>query len=160
MSSTSRFHWISHLITGKFKIINTYQLNEPNLHDDNPSYFKPKSINEIITIEIDINLNQLTTIVNKKRCNKICMGKYNNKNEIYLEIQSVKKECGQGKCNFLCKWFMQKNGYIIEELYFLQNYLEGVQNYFKTSFVIKLKLHDTNILRAEDFDDLKDYISY
>ncbi|MGK0469187.1 HD domain-containing protein [Clostridium sp.] len=159
MSSTSKFHWISHLITGKFNIINTYKLNEPKLDDNNQSYFKPKGINEIITIEIDIHLNQLTTIENKKRCNKICMRRYDKKNEIYLDIKSKKKECKQEKCNFLCKWFMQKNDYIIEELYYLQNYLEEVESYFKTSFVIKLKLVDNNVLRSEDFDDLKNYIS-
>jgi hypothetical protein len=159
MSSTTKFHWISHLITGKFKIINNYYIKDPDINDNNPSYFKPGNIDEIITVEINVNLSQLTTIDNQRKCEMVCMKNYNIKNEVVLEIQNDRKECNQKKCNFVCKWFMKKNGYIIYELYYLQNYLEDVQNYFKTSFNIKLKLNDSNILRADDFDDLKDYIS-
>lgn len=159
MSPTTKFHWISHLITGNFKIINKYNIKKPDFKNLNPSYFKPRTIEEIITIEINVNLNQMTKIDIHEKCDMVCMQDYNVKNIIKLEIQDHNKKCEQENCNFICKWFMKKNWYMINELCYLQNYLSDVGNYFETSFNIKLKLNDNNMLRSEDFDDLKDYIT-
>lgn len=158
MPIMSRFHWISHLITSNYNILNEYEISCINKSDYNPSYFKPQSINEKIIIEIDIKLNQLTTINNNEKCDMVVMENYIGDGKIILDVNDKKKACKQEKCNFICKWFMKKNWYMINELYYLQNYLQTVQSYFKTTFQIKLNLKDSNVLRTEDFDDLKKFI--
>lgn len=159
MSSTGRFHWISHLITDDFKIVNNYEFDIKS-DDLSVSYFMPGYIREIVTIQININIDQLTTVgIGKNgKCERVCMLDYDNNNELILNIKSSEKKCEQENCNFICKWFMKKNWYLIYELSYLQSYLYDAQNYFKTTFRIQLKLNDNNILRPEDFDDLREYI--
>lgn len=159
MSPITQFHWLSHLITGSFKIINQYTINEPDLTSKNISYFSPGSITETIVIQISIKLDQLTTINNSKKCSMVCMEPYDQSNKLILKILNAEKPCQQNKCNFICKWFTKKNNYLIYELYYLQQYLRDVKNYFKTEFVIELLLSDNNILRLEDFDDLSKYLT-
>ncbi|MDF2844353.1 MAG: hypothetical protein K0R00_2779 [Herbinix sp.] len=156
MSPITQFHWISHLITGSFKIINQYAINETDIFNTKKSYFSPRSITETIVIQININLDQLTTIKNSKKCSMVCMEPYDQSNKLILNF---KQPCDQDECNFICKWFTNKNYYLIYELYFLQQYLDDVNNYFKTEFIIELLLSDNNILRLEDFDDLSKYIT-
>ncbi|WZL80745.1 reverse transcriptase domain-containing protein [Vallitaleaceae bacterium 9-2] len=157
MSVVSRFHWISHLITGSYMFKNDYQLNEK----ENSSYLRPKAIKETITLVIDININQLTTVEvgEEDKCSYVGMENYTGNNEVVLDIKSNQEQCNQKKCNFICKWFNTKNKWLINELSSLQVYLNDVQSYFDTSFEVKLVLRDTTILRPEDFDDLKDFIS-
>lgn len=164
MSDTNRFHWISHFITGNYKIKNTYIIKEldSNTGLEKQSYLKQNMIKEIITFEIDINLNQLTVIENKNKCRLVTLDSLDSTDglgdELMLTINGSEKKCGQEYCNFICKWFNEKNYYFISELFYLQNYLKQAQNYFDTSFAICLKLIDSNELTTKDFDDLQDYI--
>lgn len=157
MSHTSKFHWISHLITGGFKFNSEYKLSEKK----DTSYLRPRAISETITLQIDINIDQLTTIEAKKsvKCNCVKMKNYLGGDSVVLDIKSSNEKCNQSKCNFICKWFNTKNRWLINELSNLQSYLNEVHGYFDTSFEIELLLNDSTILRPEDFDDLKEYIT-
>lgn len=157
MSETSKFHWISHLITGGFKFNSEYKLNEK----EDTSYLRPRAISETITLQIDINIDQLTTIETKKskKCNNVKMKNYLGGDSVILDIRNSNEKCDQKKCNFICKWFNTKNGWLINELSNLQSYINDVHAYFDTSFEIELVLNDSTILRPEDFDDLKEYIT-
>jgi len=157
MSLTTKFHWISHLITGDYRFINDYKLTETS----DMSYLRPGAISETVTLEIDINIDQLTTVDvhSSKKCVNVTMNDYNGNGCVVLEIKDDEIRCKQDNCNFICRWFNKKNNWLINELSSLQAYLNYVDSYFHTSFQIKLNLNNSTILRGEDFQDLQKYIS-
>lgn len=156
MSEMTKFHWISHIITGRYEFINKYELVSKI-----GSFLEPNSINETITLQIDIKINQLTTMMEIKNdsCQCVNMVEYNGDDEVILDILDKDETCSRNKCNFVCKWFNKKNNWLILELMHLQEYLGDIEGYFKTKFRIVLKLSDNNILRPEDFDELSKFIS-
>lgn len=155
MSPTTRFHWISHLLTGDYRFINTYLIKDNN----NQSYLRYNAIDENIVLEISVKFDQLTTVhKTNEKCLGVCMEEYKGNNEIVLKICNNKKKCNQNKCNFVCKWFNKKNEWLINELSYLQMYLNDTKSYFNTNFKIKLILQDSKILKPEDFDELSNYI--
>ncbi len=157
MSEITRFHWISHLLTGDYRFINTYEIND----NKKMSYLRTGAIDENVMLEISIKFDQLTTVGDKilKKCSRIRMGNYQGDNSIILRIGSDDLVCNQKQCNFVCRWFNKKNEWLINELSYLQMYLGDIKGYFNTNFSIKLKLHDSKILKSEDFDKLKEYIN-
>ena len=85
----------------------------------------------------------------------------------YIKLQidktAIKVKCGKActsdKCNFLCKWFVQKNYYLFLELASLQEYLESLpDNYFKPKIEVVVNSSDKNKLSSKQFTLLKKYV--
>ena len=166
LDTTSRFHWISHLITDGYIIKNNYISNVDKKIDKNntESYIAINSIREKITFEIDVLFAQTTKIENnpKKNKEKVLYSKcYKDKTgnpSITITLAKPENE-DFDTCNFLCKWFMIKNKYLIDELLALKTYLNNIEDYyFETEIEIKIVVKSNDNIPNDIFDYLKDYI--
>ena len=103
LSSTSRFHWISHLVTDKIELVTNYKLK------DNPAA-EERPIEEIIDFNLYLNFKQLTTTHKNGKC-KSCQCDMCD-DYINLKIKSAHspiEECKQDSCTILCRWMMKKH---------------------------------------------------
>ena len=150
MTPLSAFHWISHLITDGYRLITKYDL----VDKENP--LSPEGIEEKIELHIDVAMSQLSR-VEKENCTAISMSDYSNIDGGGLVLRCGER-CNQEECNFLCKWFVTKNEYLVSELEALQTYLNSLDNnYFKTSIKILLHITDKTYLEAKEFEVLQNF---
>lgn len=131
LSTTSKFHWISHLVTDKIVLKTDYTTDENVEMGDKP-------ITEEINIELHLNVKQLTVSKNTKKCNG-CKLEENEKKGDCLHIRIIGgldslDECSEECCTILCRWMMRKHEWLIKELIALNDYLYSVNNtLFKTN---------------------------
>jgi hypothetical protein len=164
LDNTSRFHWISHLLTDGYKINNEYKSNINSENDNEYSYIGKKSIEEKIILEIEILIAQTTEIKQENKPNskqiiysECCKDSY-GKPTITLKFDESNQE-NISSSNFLCQWFKIKNQYLIEELIELKKYLNSIDDYFfKTDIEIKIVVKSNENIPNDIFDYLKDYI--
>lgn len=150
MGETSRFHWLSHLVTTGYEIESDYYLDK----DKKVNFLEEHSIVEKIMLRIDVELPQLTH-ENSYRCKMMKLESI-DKNTIKIKCG---EECTSDKCNFLCKWFAQKNYYLFLELASLQEYLKSLpDNYFKPEIEVVVNSSDKNKLSSKQFTLLKKYV--
>ena len=147
MGKVSRFHWLSHIVTKGYKLEVKYELKD----GINDNYLKRENIEEIIQLYIYVDLPQFTK-VDSPECERIRL--------ISMSDGEIKLECGRkcqtgSSCNFLCKWFVKKNYYLMMELDALRNYLNSVpNNYFDTKIEVIVKTSENSILSPEQFSNL------
>lgn len=150
MGETSRFHWLSHLVTTGYEIESKYFLDS----NREINFLEKHSIIEKITLKVNVGLPQMTH-ENPSGCKMMSLEKI-DKTTIHIKCG---KECTSDKCNFLCKWFAQKNEYLFLELASLQEYLESLpDNYFKPEIVVMVNSSDKNRLSPKQFTLLKKYV--
>lgn len=150
MGDTSRFHWLSHLVTTGYEIETDYYLDK----DKKVNFLEKDSIVEKIMLRVDVELPQLTH-ENPYGCKMMGLESI-DKTTIKVKCG---KECISDKCNFLCKWFVQKNYYLFLELASLQEYLESLpDNYFKPEIEVVVNSSDKNKLSSKQFTLLKKYV--
>lgn len=150
MGETSRFHWLSHLVTTGYEIESNYFLDNAR----KVNFLEKGSIVEKITLKVNVGLPQMTH-ENPLGCKMLSLEKI-DKTTIYIKCG---KECTSDKCNFLCKWFAQKNEYLFLELASLQKYLESLpDNYFKPEIEVVVNSSDKNRLSPKQFTLLKKYV--
>ncbi len=150
MGDASRFHWLSHLITTGYEIETDYYLDE----NKKVNFLEKNSIVEKIMLRVDVELPQLTH-ENPYGCKEMGLES--------IDKTAIKVKCGKScisdKCNFLCKWFVQKNYYLFLELASLQEYLESLpDNYFKPEIEVVVNSSDKNKLSSKQFTLLKKYV--
>lgn len=152
LSSTSRFHWISHLVTDKIELVTNYKLK------NNPSA-KERPIEEVIDFNLYLNFKQLTTTQKKGKC-KSCQCDMCD-NHISLKIKSAHapiEECKQDSCTILCRWMMKKHEWLVSELVALHDYLFSVNNsVFDTNINFKIFYGDKK-LDPDMFDNVQEYL--
>lgn len=150
MGDTSRFHWLSHLVTMGYELETDYYLDK----DKEVNFLEKNSIVEKIMLRVDVELPQLTH-ENPYGCKMMGLESI-DKTTIKVKCG---KECTSDKCNFLCKWFVQKNYYLFLELASLQEYLEFLpDNYFKPEIEVVVNSSDKNKLSSKQFTLLKKYV--
>lgn len=152
MSPTSAFHWISHLLTKGYRLEVQYCVV-----DEKESILKPKNIQEKIILHIDISMSQMSQIEINEKCN-MCAIDLNS-----ISLNGFKIRCGErcesNMCNFLCKWFSDKNSYLLQECAALKAYLGRTPtNYYSSDFVINLNIVDKTKLDEKQFEILKQYL--
>jgi hypothetical protein len=168
LNATSRFHWISHLITDGYKLSTEYNSNI-DFSDNNIIFINKKNITEKIILTIDILISQTTEIVknnNSKNCKYVKKSFFTNFNETEDNNSSLvtilcdkNSSCNGDKCNFLCKWFTKKNYFLLEELATLKEYLNNLDdNYFATDIEIRLNVVSNTNIPNNFFDYLNDYL--
>lgn len=163
INKISRFHWISHLLTDGYTLNLKYTHVDDTI-DDKKSYIDSKCIIEKVILTVNVLMSQTTTVSNSKRCMNIADSSFSEDDTNHTTIVL---KCGKGKmcqnesCNFLCKWFMCKNTYLVEELAALQSYLNSLDdNFYKSEIEVRVKVLTNNNIPNEVFDYLHDYIEY
>lgn len=151
MSIVSAFHWVSHLITNGYELISKYEI-EPN--SNSVSSLKPGSITETVTLSIFINLSQFSKI----EASKCTYGKINEETlsdeGFTIELLRDNQFCNSDKCNFLCKWFNDKNNYLVKEMQALELYLSRVplkDRFYNTKILIKVVVKNPTHISDEQF---------
>jgi hypothetical protein len=75
-----------------------------------------------------------------------------------LELNEDGIECSSNKCNFLCRWFNEKNNYLVQEMQALEAYLSRVpeaERFYKTKIIIRVVVSNSTVIPAEQFEILK-----
>lgn len=148
MSEMSAFHWISHLMTKGYTLQTEY-----TILDGGRSVLESKRIEEKLIFKIDVEISQLSQVKNEKGC------RYGKLDRETISDKGFTIRCAEScdghNCNFLCKWFMKKNEYLIEELAALKSYLNRTpDNYFKTDIEVKICIVNKTKVDARQFEIL------
>ena len=150
----SRFHWISHLVTDRMELKTEYEISKKDNNSQN------RYIKETININLYLNFQQLTTVVNTKHCQ--CRQCEIKNNCIAIKILGYGKPyrtCDQEKCTVLCLWMTKKHEWLLQELIALNEYLFSVDNpMFRTQ--IKLNIYYRNDMRLDSdmFDNVQEFL--
>ena len=156
LSTISKFHWISHLVTDRI-VLKTDYITEENVEMGN------KPITVEINIELYLNVKQLTVAKNIKKCNG-CKLEKNRNDDNCLRIRITggfesSDECSEGACTVLCRWMMRKHDWLIKELTALNDYLYSVNNsLFKTNINFIIYYRDEMRLDADMFDSVQEFL--
>lgn len=155
MSSLSAFHWVSHLLTEGYELTSYYVCNDNNIKKEN---LLPGSITEKIMLTIFVNLSQFS----KLEPHGCKCGKLNEETlcseGFEIELLADNKSCKSLKCNFLCRWFNDKNNYLVKEMQALEAYLSRVpesERFYNTEIVIKVLVTNATNISDEQFEILK-----
>lgn len=152
LSKTSRFHWISHLVTDNITLLTNY--STPDKKSDG---LTPK-IEETINLNINVNIKQLTTVENRSKCSHCsCSVK---EDHIKVEVSSKNDSCCTlPNCPVLCRWMMKKHEWLIAELAALKGYLESV-NYslFQTRVNFNIYYRNDMNLDQDMLDDVQEFL--
>lgn len=155
LSTTSKFHWISHLVTDKI-VLNTYYSPEKEID------LGHKPITENINIELYLNVKQLTVAKKNKKCKGCELEKGIKRNCLHIKIVGGTKssnECSEQECTILCYWMMHKHDWLIKELIAMKNYLYSVNNsLFKTNINFVINYRDDMRLDSDMFDSVQEYL--
>lgn len=153
LSTTSKFHWISHLVTDKIELDTDYVTDEKVAMGDKP-------ITEIINLKLYLNFKQLIVARKTMKCQGCQMEK--GKNSLIISIQGGDdrtRVCDENQCMVLCCWMMRKHDWLVKELGALKDYLFSVNNsLFKTEINFIIYYRDDIKLDADMFDSVQDYL--
>lgn len=157
LNETSRFHWISHLITDQCYIDVYYEMKSGGAGNAKMM----KRIEEKLILTVDVLMSQ-TTATEPDRCGNISRVKLDAEpgKKAKVVVQCTQGEqCDGSQCNFLCKWFMRKNNYLVSELATLKKYLESIpKNFFAADIEIQIRVIENTRLPNETFDYLNRYV--
>ena len=183
MGLTSRFHWISHLVTDDLKLDVDYDA-------DSEKQLYEKPITENIHLDIFLNADFFATVHIDRRCYgfnpslvscdpeeplKDAVGKCksnqsikpikcleydpNTDNEICSSILCKQGDDGKFDCPFLCLWMTKKHNWLFSEVAQLRNYLNSVNtDLIQTNFIVRFYMSGARKLDSEFYDDIKEYI--
>lgn len=153
LSPTSKFHWISHLVTDKIELDTDY-ITDKNAGMGN------KPITEIINLKLYLNFKQLTVSGNNMKCQGCQMEKGNDSLTIRIKGGNDRTVvCTEKQCMVLCCWMMKKHDWLVKELSALNDYLFSVNNsLFKTEINFIICYRDEMRLDADMFDSVQEYL--
>lgn len=154
INDTSRFHWLSHLITDGCQLETYY-----NESSKGKLFLGENSITEKVVLTINVFLSQTTKVNKIEKCRNVKKIELDEKSNIKYILDN-NGTCAHRRCNYLCKWFSIKNNYLFDELANLKHYLNSIiENYYR--FDIEIHIHPiekTNITNKE-FDYLTKYMN-
>ena len=153
LSLTSKFHWISHLVTDKIELDTDYITDEKVGMGDKP-------ITEIINLKLYLNFKQLTVARKNMKCQGCQMEKGNDSLTIRIKGGNDRTlVCAENQCMVLCCWMMKKHDWLVKELSALNDYLFSVNNsLFKTEINFIICYRDEMRLDADMFDSVQEYM--
>lgn len=156
LSLTSKFHWISHLVTDKMELKPKYKIEKSNTKNR----FKG-CIHETIEFNLYLNIKQLTNAPKTKKCNNCDCTISNRCLTINIRSESMQtRKCSQESCTVLCQWMMKKHEWLVPELIALNEYLYSVNNpLFKTSIKINIYFENHMNLDPDMFDSVQEFLS-
>ena len=155
LSLTSKFHWISHLVTDRIELKTVYKADE-----DEEKKLDEKPISEDINLNLYLNVKQLTSATKNNKCES-CQCNMKD-GSISIEIKSGSKpreKCHQDACSVLCRWMMKKHEWLIPELVALNDYLFSVNNsLIKTRINFNIHYRGDMGLDPDMFDYVQEYL--
>lgn len=155
LSLTSKFHWISHLVTDRLELKTVYKADE-----DEEKKLDEKPISEDINLNLYLNVKQLTSATKNNKCES-CQCNMKD-GSISIEIKSGSKpreKCHQDACSVLCRWMMKKHEWLIPELVALNDYLFSVNNsLIKTRINFNIHYRGDMGLDPDMFDYVQEYL--
>lgn len=155
LSKTSRFHWISHLVTDKIELSTDYTTDE-NLG------MGEKPITEEINLSLYLNVKQLTVARKNRQCGRCQLVKGKEDDRLVIKISGgvdSSLKCEEKDCTVICYWMMQKHDWLVKELIALNDYLYSVNNsLFKTNINFIIRYRDEMRLDADMFDSVQEYL--
>ena len=159
MSLISAFHWVSHLLTEGYTLLSDYNIAPSSTRSSN---LAPGSIIETVTLSIFVGLSQFSKMDSIKcDCGKLSEKTLSGEGFI-IELLGDSEVCNSDKCNFLCRWFNDKNYYLVKEMQALEAYLSRIpvhERFYNTKIVIKVIVKNPTHISDEQFDVLKRKIS-
>ena len=103
MSPTSKFHWISHLVTDNIELSAEYETDEEKKLNEKP-------ITENLNLDLYLNVKYLSSDPNNQKCACCQCNIKDNFISITIKNGSKQKEsCNQERCTFLCRWMKKKH---------------------------------------------------
>ncbi|MBR4911565.1 MAG: hypothetical protein IKZ54_01825 [Bacteroidales bacterium] len=155
LSLTSKFHWISHLVTDKIELNTDYMTDENAGMGDKP-------ITEVINLVLYLNFKQMTVAGKNRKCEGCQMERTEGDDCIKIRIlggdHSLEK-CMEKECMVLCCWMMRKHDWLVKELIALNDYLFAVNNsLFKTKINFIIHYRDEMRLDTDMFDSVQEYL--
>ena len=153
MPEISQYHWVTHAAIDRFQISSTYEFIKHKLKekDEFITQLKKQNLMENITVEIFLNTSNLTK-VKSLNCKNAKATLTELTDDIIIELGKGEK-CDPEQCNFLCKWMLKKNEYLLKELNALQLYLDrNSNNIFTTKINIKINFSEATPLLGDHFD--------
>ena len=155
LSLTSKFHWISHLVTDKIEL-NTHYVT------DEKAGIGEKPITEEINLVLHLNFKQMTVAGKKRKCEGCQLERKEGEDCLTIRILDGNhslEECTEKECMVLCCWMMQKHDWLIKELIALNDYLYTVNNsLFTTKIKFIIRYRDEMRLDADMFDSVQEII--
>lgn len=151
MSSISAFHWVSHLLTEGYSL--TVEYNNAEGKD----YLLPGVITETVILSIFVKLSQFSRMA----CGGCKHGKMNedslDSSGFEIVMLNEGEQCTSDKCNFLCRWFNDKNAFLVQEMQALEAYLSRVpvtERFYNTKIKIRVIVSNPTDLTDEQFEIL------
>lgn len=155
LSLTSKFHWISHLVTDRIELNTNYVTDDTAGLGDKP-------IQEEINLNLFLNFKQLTAASKNMKCVGCRMEKKEMDDCLTIRITGGGDNpytCTESTCPILCYWMMRKHNWLIKELIALNDYLFSVNNsLIKTQIDFNICYRDDMRLDADLFDSVQDYL--
>ena len=155
LSTVSKFHWISHLVTDRIELNTDYTTDDKVGLGDKP-------ITEEINLTLFLNFKQLTVATQKMKCEGCMMEKVKDEDCLTVRIKGCGDNpysCPEQNCPILCYWMMKKHNWLIKELIALNDYLFSVNNsLFKTEINFNIRYQDDMRLDADLFDSVQEYL--
>ena len=155
LSKTSKFHWISHLVTDKIELSTDYTTDE-NLG------MGEKPITEEINLSLYLNVKQLTVARKNRHCGRCHLVRGKEDDRLLIKIiggVDSSLNCEEKVCTVICYWMMQKHDWLVKELIALNDYLYSVNNtLFKTNINFIIRYRDEMRLDADMFDCVQEYL--
>ncbi len=155
LSLTSKFHWISHLVTDKIELNTNYITDDKAEMGDKP-------ITEVINLILHLNFKQMTVAGKKRKCEGCQLERTEGEDCLTIRILGGNhslEACSEQECMVLCYWMMQKHDWLVKELIALNDYLYTVNNsLFNTKINFIIRYRDEMRLDADMFDSVQEYL--
>lgn len=171
MTPTSQFHWISHLITDEIKITPHYTINDKVNEQGVYRTLNKRRIYEDINVNLFINVKYLSAVtpLNCDCCRKDekyaadetwVPNEYKCNEVISLNMDRNTGKIVSDSCPILCKWTMIKHRWLVNELIYLQEYLNSVNDsLLYTRIHLNVFYCNRYHLDSDLFDSTCDYIN-
>ena len=170
LSTTSKFHWISHLITDEIALIPNYEVGYDSITDKKNNNKRIYFIRETLRFYLILNMKSLEPIEKRddEGCQYWCKTDYNTditpiryKDFEGISLRFMESPCKEIACPMVCRWMNKKHNWFFPELAKLQSYLNTV-NYepFRTEIEVNIlfkNFSDIN-LKPSLFDDVRRFL--
>lgn len=170
LSATSKFHWISHLITDEIALIPNYEIDYESIKNNMGKEIRRYFIRETLRFYLILNMKSMEPIEREgdRECGYWCKTVYNQKLAPirYKDFEGITlrfedRPCMEIACPMVCRWMNNKHNWLFPELARLQKYLNTV-NYepFRTEIEVNILFKDFSDINLKPslFDDVRRYL--
>lgn len=154
MQEESAFHWLSHLLVRGWQLETRYEDNKIK------ELLTPGSIIEKVILTVYVEMTQLSQCTIKEKCSFVGINRKTlTTDKTFFDLECSTPCSPNGECNFLCRWFTEKNKDLLKEFDALNKYLKRIpDNFFGSAIVVRLEMVEETKLNAKQFELIKKYL--